>query len=98
MVRGVFFDRTGKQIDVQRWRVLVTSPGYTRIATATVGATTVRTVWLGLDPDDPYAVFATLVCDDAGAKTVRRYHTELSALDGHAEVCFELSANAEAAE
>lgn len=92
MIRGVFFDRAGNQIDVQRWRALVTSPGYTRVATDTVGATTVRTVWLGLDPDDPYAVFATLICDHAGAQTVRRYHTELSALDGHAEVCFELSA------
>jgi hypothetical protein len=90
-----YYNRGGKEIDLQEWLRLLSDEGYRILKVASGCGRRVSTIWLGLDhghsKDDPPIIFETMMFKDVdgqegGSIDSQRYSTEEQALKGHEEM------------
>lgn len=93
-MRYFFYDRKGREIDINEWGALKRNPGYSTIKqTVFPNGMWVSTVWLGMDlgwDQGPPLIFETMVFPSKGNFTEidsKRYTTEEEAVEGHEEMC-----------
>lgn len=94
---GLYYDRQGNRIDIDRWGELFENEEYHRIGLQKFeGGVRVSTVWMGIDhgfgrPIDPAPViFETMIFgpDDYPYQEAQmRYCTEDEAVEGHRRTC-----------
>lgn len=86
---NLYYDKTGRPIDVMEWAKLSEDIDYKRIVKETVGEYEISTIWLGVDHGSgggPPMIFETAVFADTDEETITlRYATLEEAQAGHAE-------------
>lgn len=82
---GMYFDRLGDPISMEKWCELMKDIPYRVIAKTKIGTHEISTVWLGVNHNfistGKPIIFETMVfpeCED-----MDRYHTEKEAIAGH---------------
>lgn len=83
---GLWFDRSGRAIDVNEMTELSKDHAYRVVARDFVGSVEVATIWLGFDHSlrgTTPIIFATFVFGGSMDEYERRYGTEQAAREGH---------------
>lgn len=99
----LYFDKTGKPLEVQEWAELFEREDYKRIGHDVIDPFEVSTIWVGLRlgitalplgvDEPPPLIFETAVFDSEGVHSIVRYATEEQARAGHEAVCAEVRAS-----
>lgn len=79
---GLFFDKEGNEISLEKWIELSHIPGYARVGLDKIGNLKISTIWLGtIYPGG--ATLETMVSDEEDIYVINRYKTEAEAKTGH---------------